>query len=278
MISIVIPCYNEGRRLGKSLDSLWEFLKNYPEEVEVIIADDGSTDPTLEVAKSYSDKLPNLRILNLTHLGKGAAVGSGFLESRGNIVLFTDADFSTPITEIDKLVGKIKAGYDIAVGSRALDPSLVKTHQNFLRESMGQTFNLLVRALAVPGISDTQCGFKAFDRATTKILFEKQQIYGFAFDVELLYLAKKHDLKVVEVPILWFNDPHSRVSPIKDSAITMYELLKIRAIHSHEKASLSEKFFYQVYKNRTFLKFAAVGLSVILGLALLYLLLSKLFS
>ncbi len=261
MISLIIPCYNEARRLSKSLTQLLEFLKTYDEEVEVIIVDDGSTDPTAAVAEGFSHQFNNFKILKLPHQGKGNAVKNGFLQSHGEIVVFTDADFSTPITEIDKLVSQIKSGADIAIGSRAVDRSLVKEHQNFFRESMGKTFNLVVQAVAVPGIADTQCGFKAFRRDTTKILFEKQVISGFAFDVELLYLARKHGLKVVEVPVLWYNSPESSVSPLKDSAITFYELFKIRFTHSKEKVSVVDKTIYQLYRKKTFLKFAIVGVS-----------------
>lgn len=261
MISLVIPTFNEARRLGKSLELLLQFLNSYQEEVEVIIADDGSTDPTVKVAEGFTSKFKQFKILRLPHKGKGAAVRAGFLESTGEIVVFTDADFSTPISEIDKLVGKINDGFDIAVGSRALDRSLIKTHQNFFREGMGKVFNFFVQTVAVPGISDTQCGFKAYRRETCQILFEKQIIHGFAFDVEVLYLARKHGFKVVEVPVLWYNDPDSSVNPVRDSIVTFYELFKIRFTHSKEKVSLADKTIYQFYKKKTFLKFGVVGLS-----------------
>lgn len=278
MISIIIPTYNEARRLPNSLNQLSDFLKKYPEEVEVIIADDGSEDVTLQVAKGFEDKFANFRVLDLPHQGKGAAVREGFLAATGEIVLFTDADFSTPITEIDRLTSKITEGYDIAIGSRALDPSLVRHHQNFARETMGKTFNLLVQHLATPGLRDTQCGFKAFNRDTCPILFKKQVINGFAFDVELLFLARKHGLKVIEVPVLWFNDEASRVNPIKDTLVTLYEVFKIRFTHSKVEASLTDKFLYQFYKKKTFVKFVVVGLSATFVDFFGYFILTRLFN
>ncbi len=279
MISLVIPAFNEENRLGKSLEQLSEFLKTRPEEFEIIVVDDGSTDATAEIAQGFLNRLPNFRVVNLPfNHGKGAAVNRGFKESQGEVVVFTDADFSTPITEIAKLLAKIEDGYDIAIGSRAVDRSLVKEHQNFFRELMGKTFNLIVQTVAVKGIRDTQCGFKAFNRATTARIFEKQVIFGFGFDVELLYLARKLELKVAEVPVLWFNNESSKVSPIKHSIIVFYELFKIRFTHSKEKVSLLDKFVYQLYRRKTFVKFVIVGMSATFVDFFGYLLLTRLFN
>lgn len=262
MISLIIPAFNEEKRLGNSLNKLSEFLKERPEEFEVIIVDDGSTDKTLEVANNFAKSLPDFSIIKLEeNLGKGAAVNAGFNAAKYDIVVFTDADFSTPISEIDKVISVINDGFDIAVGSRELDPTTVKKHQNFLRELMGKAFNLLVQTVAVRGIKDTQCGFKAFYKPTTKKVFDKQIIKGFGFDVELLFLARKLGLKFVEVPVLWYNDERSSVSPFKHSLITLYEIFKIRFHHSAEKASFLDKFIHQFYRRKTFGKFVIVGLS-----------------
>lgn len=279
MISLVIPAFNEEKRLGKSLELLSDFLKSRSEEFEVIVADDGSTDNTQAVAGQYSKEFKNFKITTLpVNKGKGAAVNAGFKEASGDTVVFTDADFSTPITEIDKLLSKIDQGFDIAIGSRAVDQTLVKKHQNWVREMMGKFFNFLVQQVAVPGVKDTQCGFKAFNRSTTEKIFEKQVIFGFGFDVELLYLARKLSLRVAEVPVLWFNDEASKVNPIKDSIVTLYELFKIRFTHSKEKVSWLDKLINQLYRRRTFAKFVMVGLSATFVDFFGYLALTRLFD
>ncbi len=262
MISLIIPTFNEEKRLSASLEKLIDFLKTFSESVEVIIVDDCSSDSTFEIASSYKNKIQSLKVLHLEkNLGKGWAVKNGFLAATGDTVVFTDADFSTPIEEINKLLEKINQGYDIAIGSRALNRDLVKKHQNPLREFMGKTFNLLVQLIAIKGISDTQCGFKAFKKATTADIFEKQIIYDFGFDVELLFLARKKGLRIAEVATLWYNDPSSRVNPIKDSLLTLYDLFKIRLFHSSGKQSWLDQILFPIYKKRTFVKFALVGLT-----------------
>src|SRR4030042_4571409 len=242
MISIIIPAFNEGDRSGRSLESLSQFLKTRTEEFEVIVVDDASTDNTKQIAESFHDKIPNLRDLRLDKSpfsGKGLAVNKGVLASNGDIALFTDADFSTPIEEIDKLLEKLNSGYDITIGSRALERSSVKVHQNILRELMGRTFNILVQNLAgLRGIVDTQCGFKAFKMPACRSLFESEGVFDFGFDVELLYLAKKKGLKIAEVPTLWYNDPRSTVNPIRDSVAVFVDLLKIRLYHASKEGTL----------------------------------------
>lgn len=262
MISLIIPAFNEAKRLPASLEKLFNFLKTFPEEMEVIVVDDCSSDATFEVASAFKNKIKNLKVLRLEkNLGKGWAVKNGFLAASGDIVIFTDADFSTPIEEMSKLTEKINQGYDIAIGSRALNRDLVKKHQNPLRELMGRAFNLFVQLIAIKGISDTQCGFKAFKKATTTDIFEKQVIYDFGFDVELLFLARKKGLRIAEVATLWYNDPSSRVNPIKDSLLSLYDLFKIRLFHSEGKQSWLDKLLYPIYKKRTFTKFALVGVT-----------------
>lgn len=262
MISLIIPTYNEVNRLPASLDKLINFLKNFRLPIEVIIVDDASTDKTFQLASQYKSKIRNLRLVRLEkNLGKGWAVKNGMLHAKGEIGIFVDADFSTPIEEINKLIEKIDQGFDIAIGSRALNRDLVKKHQNPLRESMGRFFNFLVQLFAVKGISDTQCGFKAFNLNSTRNLFGQQTIYGFGFDVELLFLAKRNNLKVIEVPTLWYNDPRSNVNPIKDSLLMFYDLLKIRLIHADKKFGSLDKLLFLLFKKRTFAKFALVGLS-----------------
>lgn len=276
MISIVIPAFNEEKRIGASLKKLAAFLKVRKEEFEVIVVDDASTDKTSSVAKGFLGKIPNLKILRLAkspYEGKGLAVNKGALAAKGDIVVFTDADFSTPIEEIDKLLKELGTGSDIAVGSRALDRSLVKRKQSFLRELMGRAFNILVRLLTVKGIYDTQCGFKAFKMRSTRILFEKEKIFDFGFDVELLFLARKNGLKIAEVPVLWYNHPVSRVHPIKDSVAMFLDLFKIRLYHAERENSAVERLFYYLYHYQTFLRFSTVGVSnTIVDFGIFYLL------
>src|SRR3990172_769654 len=214
MVSIIIPAFNEEKRIGATLEKIVSFLQSFAEETQVIIGDDASTDKTSEVAKSFEGKIQNLKVLRLEQspfAGKGYAVNKGVLASSGDLILFTDADGSTPIEELDKLLPKLKEGYDIVIGSRALNRSTVQKRQNILREYMGRTFNILVQTLTVKGIVDTQCGFKLFKRESTLDIFKNQKIFDFGFDVELLFAAKKKNLKIAEIPVLWYNDPISTV-------------------------------------------------------------------
>ncbi|OGY25171.1 MAG: hypothetical protein A2Z11_00090 [Candidatus Woykebacteria bacterium RBG_16_43_9] len=264
MISIIIPAANEEKIIGNSLEKLSVFLATRKEKFEVIVVDDASSDKTKQVAEKFHKKIPNLRVIRIEKSpseGKGLAVNKGVLEAKEEIVIFTDADFSTPIEEIDKLLLKLKEGFDIAIGSRALNRSLVKTKQNFLRELMGKIFNFLVQRIVVRGIVDTQCGFKAFKMPLSRELFEREKIFDFGFDVELLYLARKRNLKIAEVPVLWYNHPSSKVHPIKDSISMFFDLFKIRMYHASKKGSLADKIFYQLYYRRTIWRFGLVGSS-----------------
>ena len=264
MISIIIPAYNEEDRISRSLKKLAAFLKKRKEAFEIIVVDDASTDHTKQSAESFAGTIPNLQVTRLEkspYMGKGLAVNKGVLSAKGDIVVFTDADFSTPIEEIDKLLDKVNSGYDIAIGSRALERSTVKVHQNIIREFIGRTGNILVQNLVIRGIVDTQCGFKAFKMPACRNLFESERIFDFGFDIELLYLAKKKGLKIAEVPTLWYNDPRSTVNPIKDSIAVFVDLLKIRLYHSNKEGSLGDRFFYLIYNYRTFLRFSIVGVS-----------------
>ena len=276
MISIIIPAFNEEDRIGRSLEKLAAFLKNRTEKFEVIVVDDASTDNTRQIAESFSDKIPNFKVLRLEKspfAGKGLAVNKGVLASNGDIVLFTDADFSTPIEDIDKLLEKLNSGYDIAIGSRAIDRSLVKQRQNILREYIGRTGNILIQNLVIKGIVDTQCGFKAFKMPACKSLFESERIFDFGFDVELLYLAKKRGLKIAEVPTVWYNDPRSTVHPVKDSIAVFVDLLKIRLYHASKEGTLLDRLFYYLYNYRTFWQFSIVGVTnTVVDYGLFYLL------
>lgn len=228
-LSIIIPAYNEESRLGNTLKLITAYLKNTTFHFEIIVSDDGSKDRTIDVAQKFSC----VRVISDgINRGKGAAVRRGMLEAKGDIRLFTDADLSTPIYELEKLLRFIKDGYDVCIGSRAVDYRLIKKHQPFYREFMGKTFNKIVQLLVVKGIRDTQCGFKCFRERAAIEIFSRAKIDGFSFDVELLYLANKLNFKIKEVGVEWYNDERTTVSPIRDSIKMFAEILKIRRLHS----------------------------------------------
>ena len=228
-LSIIIPAYNESERIEQSLESAVEYLtrKNY--KFEIIVVDDGSSDNTVEIASRFADSVTVLP--QGKNIGKGAAVRRGMLNAKGDIRIFTDADFSTPIYEVEKIIEKITNGADICIGSRALDPSMIKEHQPFYREFMGKTFNKFVQIMFFKGINDTQCGFKGFTKDATEMVFPNAKINGFSFDVELLYLASKAGLNIEQVSVEWYNDARSKVNPIKDSLMMLVELYRIKGLH-----------------------------------------------
>ncbi len=228
-LSIVIPSYNEELRLPATLERIAEYLPTLGLRTEVLVVDDGSRDRTAVVAESFRGKLSGLRVLaNETNRGKGYSVRHGMLEARGDIVLFTDADLSAPIEESDKLIGALKNGYDVAIGSRAMDRSLISTHESIFREFAGIIFNKIVRIMLRLPFVDTQCGFKAFKRERCQIIFEQQRIEGFGFDPELLYLARHHGLRSIEIPVRWGHSPATKVSMLRDSLKMFVDIFAIR--------------------------------------------------
>jgi len=231
LISLIIPVYNEEERISRTLEKVLDFFQRNNFRYEIVVVDDGSTDNTL----AELERFPNdINVISYQpNRGKGAAVRKGMLSARGEIRVFSDADLSTPIYEIIKLIDKINLGADICIGSRALDPSLIKLHQPFYREFMGKTFNKFVKALVMKGIDDTQCGFKAFTAKAAELIFSKAKIDGFSFDVEILYLAKKLGLRIEQVPVEWYNDRRTKVHPIRDSIEMFLELFRIRKLHSN---------------------------------------------
>lgn len=229
-LSIVVPAYNEESRLPKTLDSIFAYLQVRPFRAEVIVVDDGSSDRTSEIGSNRRQKYPNLRLIsNGENRGKGFSVRHGMLEARGEIALFTDADLSTPIEEADKLLAALReGGYDAAIGSRAIDRSLIEVHQSVIREQAGIFFNRLVRWIMGIELSDTQCGFKAFRTERTRIIFEQQRVERFGFDPEILFLAKRHGLRVAEIPVRWSHDAGTKVDVAADGIRMFLELLWIR--------------------------------------------------
>lgn len=230
-VSFVIPVYNEEERIGTTLDVVLNYFSDTDYLVEVIVVDDGSTDKTADVVQSFGGHVKLFSYCR--NRGKGAAVRYGMLTSTGDYRVFSDADLSTPIYEIEKILDRLKEGADVCIGSRALEPSLIKKHQPFYREFMGKTFNKFVQMLIMKGIEDTQCGFKGFTAESAKFLFSRSKIDGFSFDVEILYLAQKAKMKIEQVSIEWYNDQRTKVHPVRDSFNMFIELLKIKKIHSN---------------------------------------------
>ena len=229
IVSVVIPAYNEARRLRLSLPQVAGFLAARPESAEVIVVDDGSTDATAELVQNMSADLPGLRLLrHPANGGKGSAVRTGMLSARGEYVLFTDADLSSPISELDRLLEPLRTGYDLVIGSRALQPEWITVHQSPFREASGRLFNFFARRIARMDFRDTQCGFKLFRREAARVLFAHQRIPGFGFDVELLYLARKFGYRALEVPVHWAHSDMTKVHPLRDGARMFVDLLAIR--------------------------------------------------
>jgi dolichyl-phosphate beta-glucosyltransferase len=208
------------------------YLRLSGENSEIIVVSDGSCDHTAGLAQSYQGKTPCVRVLqNRKNRGKGASIRRGMAAARGEKILFSDADLSTPIEELKKLEQALRAGADIAIGSRAIPGSVITTHQPWYRELMGKTFNCLLQVLLLPGLHDTQCGFKLFRRSAARKLFARSIIPGFGFDPEILYLARKAHLRIAEVPVAWHNVLESKVSPIKHSLRMLGDLFRIRWQH-----------------------------------------------
>ncbi len=228
-LSVVIPAFNEERRLAHTLPQVFAYLVARGLRGEVIVVDDGSTDATAQLVRQFATRYPELRLLsNPGNRGKGYSVRAGMLAATGRLALFTDADLSAPIEEADKLLAAL-VDYDVAIGSRALDRSLIQRHQPWWRERAGIVFNWVTKLLSGLPFQDTQCGFKAFRREPAQILFVQQRIERFGFDPEILFLALRHGLRVVEVPVRWSHDPDSRVRVFRDGLRMVGDLLCIRA-------------------------------------------------
>ena len=231
MLSIIVPAYNEEQRLPATLVRMRSYLDGRDEPYEVLIVDDGSTDNTLAMSRDIAKGWPQLQVLALErNTGKGAAVRLGMLTATGEHRVFSDADLSTPIEEIEQLRAHLHGDCTVAIASRALPESQIDVHQPGKREVMGRTYNRLLRLSALRGLHDTQCGFKAFTAEAAVACFTPLRTLRFGFDAEVLLRARRHGWTVAEVPVRWEHKEDSRVSALRDSFGTLYDLMRLRFV------------------------------------------------
>lgn len=226
-LSLVIPVYNEEKRLPASLKQVLEYLKAQSYSAEVIIVENGSQDATFEIAQSFAKQNSQLRVLQNTERGKGLAVRRGMLEACGKFRFMCDVDFSMPIQEISRFLPPVLENYEVAIASREA-PGAVRYHEPRYRHFVGRGFNALIRIIALPGLDDTQCGFKCVKGSIAGELFKRQTLSGWSFDVEMLFIARRLGYRIVEVPIPWYFNPDSKIRVLKDSLRMGMDLLKIR--------------------------------------------------
>lgn len=241
-LSIVIPAYNEQARLPRTVLETIRWCTTQNLNFELVISDDGSRDETLELARLFEEGDARVRSLACPHMGKGSAVRMGMLNTKGQYVLFMDADGATPMGEIPKLLAALKKGSDVAIGSRvAQDPGEVEVKTPIHRKIIGRVFAFFVNLFAVEGIGDTQCGFKMFRREAAYAIFSRQKTAGFAFDVEILFLARRLSLTITEIPVNWVAQAGSKVNLVTDSMKMLWDISLIRWLHRRFQAPVPEK-------------------------------------
>ena len=228
LLSIIIPAYNEGLRLPQTLPQVISYVEEQSFQSEIIVVDNNSSDNTREMATSFAKDRPFLFVLSEPIQGKGAAVRTGMLSAKGEYLFMADADLSMPIEEVSKFLPPRLNGFDVAIGSREVNGA-ARFDEPAYRHFMGRIFNLVVKTVAVPGFQDTQAGFKCFRRDVAMDVLSCQQIDGWAFDVELLFIAQKHGFRIVEVPINWYFRANSRINPLQDAVEMFREVLRIRS-------------------------------------------------
>jgi len=228
LLSIIIPAHNEEQRLPASLEAILDFLHSQPYEAEVLVVENGSQDATYGIACDFAARHDKVHALHEPRAGKGLAVRRGMLKATGEYRFICDADLSMPIAEVNRFLPPQAPAYDIAIASREV-PGAVRYGEPAYRHFIGRTFNLLVRWIALPGIQDTQCGFKSFRAPVAKDLFRIQTLDGWTFDVEVLYIAQKRGYRIIEVPIPWYYNPGSRIRLWRDSLTMLLDLFRIRA-------------------------------------------------
>lgn len=229
-LSIVIPAYNEEKRLSPTLDRVLHFIRQQNLDAEVVVVDDGSSDHTADLIQLYEETSGGIvrLIQNPGNRGKGYSVRNGVMSAQGRTILFTDADLSSPIEEATKLLDALNAGADIAIGSRWMRSELQTKRQSVARQVLGRVFNLLLRAVLRLDFKDTQCGFKAFRQNAARAVFPLQRIERWGFDPEVLFLAQHSGFKITEVPVRWGHDTGTRINPIADGSRMVADMLRIR--------------------------------------------------
>jgi dolichyl-phosphate beta-glucosyltransferase len=226
---VIIPAYNEEARIGPTLSRILEYLDGRPYASEVLVVIDGSRDATIDRINAVAATRRSVSVIdNGVNRGKGFSVRRGMLEARGRFLLFSDADLSTPIEEVETFLDRLEGGADVVIASRALPESTIVQPQPWWRQAMGRAFNHFVRAMALPGIQDSQCGFKCFKRDVARRIFPRQRVEQFGFDVEVLWIAQRLGCRIDEVPVRWMNHPLSKVHPILDSSRMLADLFRIR--------------------------------------------------
>ncbi len=244
--SFIIPAYNESERLATSLPKVFAYIRERQIQAEVIVVNDGSSDNTAEIARSFASRYPQTRLLeNPGNRGKGYSVRNGMLHANGDILLFTDADLSSPIYEATKLFAAMDRGAEVAIGSRWLEAGLQTERQPWYRQLYGRLFNLALQIVLGLKYRDTQCGFKAFTRAAAQTVFSRQRVERWGFDPELLFLANKFKLRTVEVAVEWAHDHRSKISPIRDGLKMGVEMLAVRwndlrRLYEHPSTTIEE--------------------------------------
>jgi len=227
-LSVIIPSFNEEQRIEKTLLAVSEFLKNQTYAYEILVVSDGSHDKTAQEVIDLENSIPNLRLINnKENHGKGWVTKQGMLEATGDVRLFMDADNSTAVDEVAKMLPFFEKGYDVIVGSRRIEGSNIAVKQSAIRDFLGGVFRFIVHTLVPVGVTDTQCGFKAFSGAAAQNIFPKQTIFRWAFDVEILALARKQGYKIQEVPVTWVNDGASHVK-FSGMINMLFEVIQIR--------------------------------------------------
>ena len=216
-LSVIVPAYNEERRIGPTLEKLVGHLTSCPFQWEVLVVDNGSDDATATVVESWASEVPQVRLESLPTAGKGLAVRHGMLQSTGALRFMCDADMSMPVEHLDDFLDRMADGYDIVIGSRQMEGAR-RFDEPLMRHLMGRIFNRVVRLVAVGGFEDTQCGFKMFRGELADEVFPLQRATGFGFDVEVLFIAKRRGASILEMPIDWHHEPSSKISPVADSA------------------------------------------------------------
>ena len=227
-LSVVIPAYNEALRLKKTLPEILSYFNHQQYTREIIIVNDGSIDQTKAVVSQLTLRHQNVKFIHLSkNSGKGAAIRAGVLSSTANWVLFMDADLSTPLSQLEKFWPHTST-HPIVIGSRKIKGANIKRHQSWLRENLGKVFTILTNTIATRGISDITCGFKLFKGSTARALFAQSVLSDWSFDAEILYLAQKNHLPIKEIPVIWKNDPRTKVNMFKDGYRALLGLIKIR--------------------------------------------------